>query len=83
MSGLILLLPVIIITIAIIMGFIISVLFKDKSNISIMLLGISIMILGGTIAVDPNSNLDGFEYFIELIGLSFVISGFAKKNNIN
>lgn len=83
MGGLILILPVIIIATAIVMGFIISVVFKHKSNISIMLLGISIMIFGFTIVTDPSLNLDGFEYFISLVGLAFVISGFAKKENIN
>lgn len=44
-----------------------------------MLLGISIILVGGIIAVDGNSDLGGFEYFIVLLGLILSVVGFAKK----
>ena len=43
-----------------------------------MLLGISIILFGGILAVDPNSNLGGMEYLIALLGLIISVVGFAK-----
>lgn len=51
---------------------------KEQSSIKIMLLGISIILTGGIIAVDPNSNLGGIEYIFVLVGLILSILGFSK-----
>jgi len=63
-------------------GFLISMIIRktSASGVKLMLLGISIMLVGGIIAVDPNSNLGGFEYLIVLIGLFISVGGFAKDN---
>jgi len=53
---------------------------SNKSGIKFMFLGISIILVGGIIAVDSNSNLEGFEYIIVLIGLILSIVGFTKSN---
>jgi hypothetical protein len=45
-----------------------------------MLLGLSIILVGGIITVDDNSNLEGFEYLIVFIGLIFSVIGFGKNN---
>lgn len=52
----------------------------DKSGLKFMLLGLSIILVGGTIAVDGNSNLEGFEYLVVFIGLIFSVIGFGKSN---
>lgn len=53
---------------------------KSASGLKLMLLGIIITLFGGIIAVDPDSNIGGFEYLISLIGLIFAIIGFGKKD---
>lgn len=53
---------------------------SDTSGIKYMLLGISIILVGGIIAVDVNSYLGGYEYLIVLVGLIFSIVGFGKYN---
>jgi hypothetical protein len=53
---------------------------KGASGIKVMLLGINITLLGGIIAVDPNSNLGGIEYLIVLLGLVVSIMGFGKND---
>lgn len=53
---------------------------KDVSGVKIMLLGINITLLGGIIAIDPDSNLGGFEYFIVIFGLIISIIGLMKKD---
>ena len=45
-----------------------------------MLLGISITLFGGILAVDPDSNLGGIEYLIVLLGLVVSVIGFVKKD---
>ena len=50
------------------------------SGLKLMLLGINITIIGGIIAVDPNSNLNGIEYLIVLVGLAISIFGFGKRD---
>jgi prepilin signal peptidase PulO-like enzyme (type II secretory pathway) len=52
---------------------------RSTSGYKIMLLGIHITLLGGIIAIDPDSNLEGFEYLIVLVGLIFSIIGAFKK----
>lgn len=59
-------------------GWIISTLKKGASGIKIMLLGISIIIFGGILVVDPNSNLGGIEYLISFIGVIFSVVGLEK-----
>lgn len=63
-----------------IVTFIISGFKKGASGLKAMLLGINITLLGGIIAVDPNSNLGGIEYLIVLLGLIASIVGFGKKD---
>lgn len=53
---------------------------KQQSGIKIMLLGISIILIGGIIAADPDSNLGGVEYLIVLAGLITSILGFSKND---
>lgn len=61
-------------------GVIINIIIKKGvSGVKIMLLGISIMIFGGILAVDPDATLGGMEYLIVLIGLIISIVGFGKK----
>jgi hypothetical protein len=52
----------------------------DKSGLKFMLLGLSIILFGGIIAVDGNSDLGGFEYLFVFTGLILSIVGFGKKN---
>lgn len=61
-------------------GVIIAISRKCVSSLKIMLLGISIILFGGIIAVDPNSNLGGIEYLIVLLGLIISVVGFAKRD---
>jgi len=46
----------------------------------IMLLGINITLLGGIIALDPDSNLGGIEYLIVLSGLLTSLIGLKRKD---
>ncbi len=53
-----------------------------KSNMvgtKFMLLGLTILLFGGIIAVDGNSDLGGFEYLIVFIGLILSVIGFGKE----
>lgn len=63
-----------------IVGLIISGLRKEVSGIKVMLLGINVTLIGGIIAVDPNSNLGGIEYLIVLLGLIISITGLRKED---
>ncbi|WP_404430937.1 hypothetical protein [Sutcliffiella horikoshii] len=52
-----------------------------KSNMAgtkFMLLGLTILLFGGIIAVDGNSDLGGFEYLFVFIGLILSVIGFGK-----
>ena len=56
-------------------------LLVKKSNMAgtkFMLLGLTILLFGGIIAVDGNSDLGGFEYLIVFIGLILSVVGFGK-----
>lgn len=55
-------------------------LFKTKTSIQVMLLGIGIILVGGIMAIDTKASFAGFEYLVVFIGLCFVIGGFAKNN---
>ena len=68
------------VVLSIIVGIIVLGLRKSASGLKIMLLGINITLFGGIIAVDPNSNLAGIEYFIALSGLIISIIGLMKKD---
>lgn len=61
-------------------GLIILASQKSISGHKIMLLGINITLLGGIFAVDPNSNLGGFEYLIVILGLIISVIGLLKKD---
>ena len=58
------------------------VLSKKYKTISmkIMILGIEITLIGGIVAVDPNSSLGGFEYIITLVGLIVTIVGLYRQD---
>ncbi len=62
-------------------GVVVSRAMKSRSSIQVMILGIGIILTGGIVAADPSSNLGGVEYLFVLLGLSFVIGGFAKKDS--
>ena len=65
----------------IILGILVFILSKStKSGIKFMLLGLSIILVGGIIAVDNSSDLGGLEYLLVLIGLILSIVGFVKDN---
>jgi hypothetical protein len=68
------------ITITVVAVLIIQVMRKGVSGIKLMLLGISITLFGGILAVDPKANIGGIEYLITLVGLVFSIIGFGKKD---
>lgn len=70
--------PVIVLLVVLAVWVVLS-LKKQNSGIKLMLLGISVILCGGIIAVDVNSSLGGFEYLIVLIGLVVSIAGFSKK----
>lgn len=61
-------------------GGIIIALKKGVSGVKIMLIGISITIFGGILAVDPNSNLGGIEYLISFIGVILSVVGLGKRD---
>lgn len=74
------LLLVVLILLGLVGGIIILTLKKGASGMKIMLLGISITIFGGIIAVDPNSSLGGIEYLISFIGVIISVVGFVKRD---
>lgn len=74
------LLLIVLILLGLVGGIIIVTLKKGVSGVKIMLLGISITIFGGILAVDPNSSLGGIEYLISFIGLIISIIGFGKRD---
>jgi len=53
---------------------------KGATGLKIMLYGINITLLGGIIAVDPDSNLGGIEYLIAISGLLISFLGLLKKD---
>lgn len=59
---------------------IISGLRKGVSGIKVMLLGLNLTLVGGILAIDPNSNLGGIEYLIVLLGLIISAIGLGKKD---
>jgi len=70
--------PVIVLLVVLAVWVVLS-LKKQNSGIKLMLLGISVILCGGIIAVDVNSSLGGLEYLFVLIGLVVSIAGFSKK----
>lgn len=70
--------PVIVLLVVLVVWVVLS-LKKQNSGIKLMLLGISVILCGGIIAVDVNSSLGGLEYLFVLIGLVVSIAGFSKK----
>jgi hypothetical protein len=78
-------LPILILALLAIAGGIVlsaKISFKNKPSNNIMLLGISIILVGGILAVDPDANFGGIEYLVVFLGLAFTLGGFAKKDNI-
>ena len=74
------------ILVALFIGFIAAKLLKSKTSLEIMLLGIGVIlvggiILGGAIALDADVYLIRGGCLFVLIGLSFLIGGFAKKES--
>jgi len=68
------------IVLGLIVGLVVYSLKNSSSGIKIMLLGINITLLGGIIAVDPNSNLAGIEYLIAFSGLLISLAGLIRKD---
>ena len=67
--------------IIVLMGLTFVTVRKGVSGLKLMLLGISIILFGGIIAVDPNSNYSGgIEYLIICIGLILSFIGLWKKD---
>ena len=66
----------------IVVGYVIFIIVRksDTAGVKFMLLGISMILVGGIVAVDANSNLGGFEYLIVFIGLILSVVGFGKNN---
>ena len=54
---------------------------EDKSGLQAMVLGIEVTLVGGIMAVDPNTSLGGLEYIFVLIGLILNIIGFKSGDN--
>lgn len=50
------------------------------SGMKFMLMGISIILVGGILILDENASLAGFEYIILCTGLIFGVIGFVKEN---
>jgi len=61
-------------------GLLIFSLRKGTSGIKIILFGLNITLIGGIIAIDPNSNLGGIEYLIVFLGLIISAVGLGKKD---
>lgn len=76
----IILLSLIVLILLGLVGGIIIALKKGVSGVKIMLLGISITIFGGILAIDPNSNLGGIEYLVSFIGMILSVVGFGKRD---
>ncbi|WP_417897649.1 hypothetical protein ABN702_15315 [Bacillus haimaensis] len=50
------------------------------SGMKFMLMGVSIILVGGVLILDENSGLAGFEYLILFTGIIFGVIGFVKEN---
>lgn len=66
-------------------GVVLSYLEESKGEdnlraIQRMLLGISVMLLGGFFMVDPVNDLGGLELYILLIGFGITLSGFMSRS---
>lgn len=62
-------------------GIILVVAIKtDKSGLKFMLLGISLILFGGIIEVQANSDLKTYEFLFLFSGLILSLIGFVKKN---
>jgi hypothetical protein len=72
--------PVFLAIVVLTAGMIFLGLKRKTSGMKLMLLGISILLFGGIIAVDPDSNLGGIEYLISFSGLLITIVGFGKQD---
>ncbi|WP_088043335.1 hypothetical protein [Bacillus sp. EAC] len=68
--------------ILILVGFFIFIVVKnsDNSGVKFMLLGISIILVGGIMSVDTNSYFRGYEHLIVIVGLIISVVGFGKNN---
>lgn len=52
---------------------------SNTSGTKFMLLGSNILLMGGIIAIDGNSDLGGIEYLIVFIGFIISVVGFGKE----
>ncbi|MGD6831140.1 hypothetical protein ACQCT5_03185 [Sutcliffiella halmapala] len=50
------------------------------SGMKFMLMGISIILVGGVLILDENTRLAGFEYIMLFTGLIFGVIGFIREN---
>jgi hypothetical protein len=53
---------------------------SNIAGMKFMLMGISIILVGGVLILDENTRLAGFEYIIIFTGLIFGVIGFVKEN---
>ncbi len=49
-------------------------------SLKIMIFGLMLMLIGATLAVDPNAHLGGIEYFFVVAGLLLGIIGFWRED---
>jgi hypothetical protein len=61
-------------------SFIIIGIIKSDSGLKLMILGVNITLLGGIIVLDPDVNLNGFEYLMAFFGLFICLIGLWKKD---
>ncbi|MCM3711767.1 hypothetical protein [Sporosarcina luteola] len=50
-------------------------------SIQWMLLGISIILIGGFLMLDPSSNMNGFYFFVFLGGFVVTLAGFVNSKD--
>ena len=74
------LIPILLIIFALIIGIAVFGMKQKIPGKKFMALGISIILFGGIIAIDPDSNLAGIEYLISFIGLVLTFVGFIKND---
>lgn len=64
---------------AVLVVMVVNALKKGNSGVKVMLLGIHITLFGGILAIDANTNFNGIEYLVVLIGLVISLAGLRKQ----
>ncbi|WP_404349524.1 hypothetical protein LG311_03080 [Sutcliffiella horikoshii] len=75
MLSILLVLPILVFVIFLVFLLVIK---SNMAGTKFMLLGLTILLFGGIIAVDGSSDLGGFEYLFVFIGLILSVVGFGK-----